>query len=157
MNIPSKEECISILTNNKTPSNVIEHCKAVCEVAEETADKLIKKGIKINKELVSASALLHDIERIKENHIEKGAKLLKSLGFQEVSEVMSKHSLYRPDGIKTEPITFEEKIVFYADKRVKGTEIVSLQERFDDLEKRYNVQLGEEFEFTKKIEAELNG
>jgi len=157
MNIPSKEECMDILNNNKTPSNVIEHCKTVCKVAEEIADKLIKKGVKVNKELVVAAALLHDIERIKENHILEGTKLIKSLGFPEIAEVVSKHSLYRLTGEKIDLNTVEEKILFYADKRALGSKIISLQERFDDLEKRYNVKLGEEFELTKQIEEELNG
>ena len=66
--IPSKEECLSILAKNKTPSNVIEHCKAVCRVAEEIAGNLIKKGIRVNKELIIAAALLHDIEKKSEKH-----------------------------------------------------------------------------------------
>ena len=155
MTIPSREECLSILIKNKTPSNVIGHCMAVCKVAEEIADKLIKKSKKINKNLVIASALLHDIERLKENHVEVGANLLKKLGFPEVSEVVKKHSLYTIGEENITPKTAEEKIVFYADKRVIGNKIVSMEERFKDLEKRYNVDLSKEFKFTKKIEKEL--
>ena len=153
--IPSKLECLSILAKNKTPSNVIEHCKAVCKVAEEIADNLIKKGIDLNKDLVVASALLHDIEREKKDHIEEGAKLINSLGFPEVSEVIKKHSLYKIEDPQRQPKTYEEKIVFYADKRVKGSKIVSLEERFADLKKRYNIDLKKEFEFSKKVEKEL--
>ena len=147
--IPTKEECLAILEKNKTPSNVIEHCKTVCQVAEDTAEDLIKKGVKVNKELVTAAAMLHDIEREKEDHIIAGANLLKNSGFPEVSEVIKKHTLYRLEDIQLK--TVEEKIIFYADKRVKGDKIVSLEERFEDLEKRYNKSFKEEFEFTKKI------
>ena len=153
--IPSREECLDILNKNKTPSNVIEHCKTVCKLAEDIAGKLIKKGIKVNKKLVVAATLLHDIEREKANHIAEGTKLLKSIGFPEVSEVVRKHSLYGIGNENVKPKTIEEKIVFYADKRVKGNEIVSLKERFEDIKKRYNVDLIEEFEFAKKIEDEL--
>jgi|SRR3989338_7941824 len=153
--IPSKSECLAVLTKNKTPSNVIEHSKAVCRVAEEIANKLIEKGIKVNKRLVIAAALLHDIEREKKDHIEEGAKLIKSLGFPEVSEVISKHSLYKIENPERQPNTYEEKIVFYADKRAKGNKIVSLEERFADLKKRYDIDLTKEFEFAKKIEKEL--
>ena len=153
--IPSKEECLSILNKNKTPSNVIEHCKAVCRVAEEIADNLIKKGIGVKKDLVVASALLHDVEREKKDHIAAGAKLIKSLGFPEVAQVIMKHSLYKVEDPKRQPKTYEEKIVFYADKRVKGSKIVSLEERFADLKERYNIDLKKEFEFAKKIEKEL--
>ena len=155
MMIPSKEECLSILNKNKTPSNVIEHCKAVCKVAEEIADNLIKKGISVKKDLVVASALLHDVEREKKDHIAAGAKLIKSIGFPEVAEVISKHSLYKIENPAQQPHTYEEKIIFYADKRAKGSKIVSLEERFADLKKRYDIDLKKEFEFAKKIEKEL--
>ena len=157
MEIPTKEECLIILNKNKTPSKVIEHSKKVCKVAEGTAEKLMKKGIKLNKKLIIAAALLHDIERAKENHVVKGANLLKSMGFNEISEVVKKHSLYRIQQKNKQPRTWEEKIVFYADKRVMGSNIVSLKKRFDALEKRYNISLSKELSFTKKIEKELLG
>ena len=59
--IPSKEECMEILNKNKTPSNVIEHCKTVCKVAEDVTNRLIKKDVNVNKDIVIAAALLHDI------------------------------------------------------------------------------------------------
>ena len=153
--IPSKKECLAILKKNKTPPNVIEHCKTVCKFAEELADSLIKKNIEVNKKLVIASAMLHDIEREKDNHIIEGAKLLKSMGFPQVSEVTRKHGLYKIKDEYLRPKTIEEKIVFYADKRVIGNKIVSLNERVEDLKKRYNIDLSKEFEFAKKIEEEL--
>ncbi|MAE42934.1 hypothetical protein CMO93_04125 [Candidatus Woesearchaeota archaeon] len=155
MNIPSKEECLAILNKNNTPSNVVEHCKAVCNVAEEIAEKLIKKGVKVNKELVVASALLHDIERAKENHVVIGANLLKRMGFPEIAEIVKKHSLYKNSEEGVQLRTIEEKIVFYADKRVKGKKVVSLEGRFEDLKKRYNVELKDELKFCKKLEEEL--
>ena len=91
MNIPSKEEALEILNNNNTPSNVIEHSKAVCEVAEELVEKITKKGIEVNKDLVVAAALLHDVERHKDDHITRGENLLKKLGFPEVAEVIKKN------------------------------------------------------------------
>ena len=156
MNIPTREECLDILNNNKTPSNVIEHSKAVCAVAEEVADKLIKKGIKVNKKLVIAAALLHDIERVKDNHAVTGANIIKKLGFPEVAEVMIKHTLHQVEKEEKRPKMIEQKIVFYADKRAKGSEIVSLEERYRDLRERYKIDLTGEFELSKKIEEELN-
>ena len=153
--IPSRDECLDILNKNKTPSNVIEHCKTVCKVAEDIVNKLLKNGIKVNKEFVIAAALLHDVERVEDNHVVAGAKLIKKLGFPEVAEVMRKHSLYKLDEPSRQPHTVEEKIVFYADKRCIGNKIVRLKERFSSLEKIYNADLSKEFEFTKKVEGEL--
>ncbi|MBI2208592.1 hypothetical protein HYU50_03780 [Candidatus Woesearchaeota archaeon] len=112
MNIPSREQCLQILKNNKTPSNIIEHWA-------------------------------------------RGAELVKKLGYPEVAKVISKHTLYKVEIEENQPKTFEEKIVFYADKRVKNDKVVSLEERYDDIKKRYDVDLGWEMEFTKKIEKEL--
>ena len=153
--IPSKEECLDILNKNKTPSNVIEHSRTVCKLAEDVAEKLIKKGIKVNKKLLAASALLHDIEREKDNHVIEGAKLLKSMGFCEISETTRKHSLHEIEKEKNRPLSVEEKILFYADKRVIGNKIVSLKERIEDLNKRYKRDFSKEYEFAKKIEREL--
>ena len=146
---------LDILNKNKTPSNVIEHSRTVCKLAEDVAEKLIKKGIKVNKKLLVASALLHDIEREKDNHVIEGAKLLKSMGFCEISETTRKHSLHEIEKEKNRPLSIEEKILFYADKRVKGNKIVSLKERIEDLNKRYNRDFSKEYEFAKKIEREL--
>ena len=126
--------------------------KAIPKIAEW----LEKKGIDVNKKLIIAGALLHDIERAKDNHIARGVSLLKKLGFPEVAEVIKRHSLYKIENEEVQPHTFEEKIVFYADKRVIGNKVASLKERFDDITKRYNVSLDNEYKFAKKIEAELN-
>jgi len=157
MKIPTKKECLKLLHKNKTPSNVIGHSKAVCKVAGNIAKKLAGKGVKSNKNLVIAAALLHDIERLKENHVIKGARLLKKLGYPEIAEVVKKHSLYKLEEKDRQPATWEEKIVFYADKKVMGNKIVSLKERFHALEQIYKVNLSKEFKFTKEIEKELFG
>ena len=156
MNIPTRKECLDILNNNKTPSNVIEHCKTVCKVAEEIVEKLIKNGTQVNKELVIAGALLHDIERAKDDHVIRGANLIKKLGYPEVAEVIAKHTLYKIKNKTNQPKTVEQKIVFYSDKRVKGNEIVSLEERYKDIKERYGVDLIEEFELVKEIGKELH-
>jgi len=77
------------------------------------------------------------------------------IGFPKVVEVIKKHSLYEIEKEKNQPLSVEEKILFYADKRVIGNKIVSLKERFEDLNKRYNRDFGKEYEFVKKIEREL--
>lgn len=153
MSIPSKEQCLSILKENKTPSNVIGHSMTVCNFALDLADKLGKKGITVNKDLITAASLLHDIERVRDGHVAAGVKLLKKLGFPEVAEVISKHTLHKLDEKHLK--TVEEKILFYADKRVKDDKIVSLNERIESLEKKYNVDLKKEFGFAKKIEEKL--
>ncbi|MBS3114213.1 HD domain-containing protein [Candidatus Woesearchaeota archaeon] len=159
MIIPTKSECLKILKDNKVPDNIVAHLKAVCDFSMEVVDFLEKKGINVNKDLVVAGALLHDIKKINsEDHVIEGYGLVKSLGYPEVANLIKKHGLYHLEEEEFTPKTWEEKIVFYADKRVKGSKIVNVDERFEYIKQRYkkdNVE--KEVEFTKKIEYELLG
>ena len=150
MIIPTKEECLKILKDSNVPDNVIAHSKAVCNVALKIADLLEKRGINVNKDLVAAGALLHDIKKINSNdHVIEGADFVKALGFPEVALVIRKHGLTHLQNDDFFPKSWEEKIVFYADKRAKNDKIVSVEERFEYIKERYN---REEIALTKKIE-----
>ena len=157
--IPTREECLKILQDSNVPSNIIAHSKQVCNVALKIADLLERKGIKINRNLVQAGALLHDVKKLSPNdHVIEGFELIKSLGYPEVAEVLKKHGLYHLDKEEFLPKTWEEKIVFYADKRVKNDGVVSVEERFEYIKQRYKKEdIGQELRFTKKIEKELLG
>lgn len=155
MEIPSREECLTLLKANNTPSNVIKHCIAVCDFALDLAEKIQKSNHKVNIGLVAAACLLHDIERSKENHVEEGAELLKRLGYAQVAKTAKKHGLNNIyiDGLA--PKTTEEKIVFYADKRVVEDKVVGLRERFTYLEKKYRHDFSQGFRYARQIEKEL--
>lgn len=155
-NIPSREQCLEILHMNGTPPNVIEHCKAVSTFAVLIAGKLQKKNVDVNIRLVEAAALLHDIEKLKPEHVKAGHDLLLSKGFREVAVVVKKHGLENFEDDSYHPKTSEEKIVFYADKRVRDTTVVSLDERFDYIKKKYNfLGIKKEQEYARNIEREL--
>ena len=157
MIIPTREECLKILKENSVPDNIVSHLKAVYDFSLKVCDLLEKKGIHINRDLVAVGALLHDIKKMAPgDHVTEGYELVKSLGIPEVATIIKKHGLYHLEDEEFVPKTWEEKIVFYADKRVKGDKIVSVDERFDYVKQRYkkdNVE--KELEFTKKIEYEL--
>ncbi len=156
MNIPTKDQCIELLKGNKTPHNIIEHCEAVSKFAVAIARKIEAKKIPVNKDLVQASALLHDIEKLKKNHVKAGHDLLVQKGFPDVARVVKKHGLENFDDASFHPKAIEEKIVFYADKRVKDTSIVSLEQRFSYIREKYSVpHIEQEFEYAVHIEQEL--
>ena len=159
MKIPSKEECLDILRENNVPDNIIAHVKAVCDFSMKVADFLENKGVKVNRKLVAAGALLHDVKKLtKGDHITEGYELVKSLGFDEVALLVKRHGLQHLEDDGYEPKTWEEKIVFYADKRCNGNKVVSVDERFEYIKKRYGYYDTEkEFQFTKKVEEELFG
>ena len=112
MKIPTKEECLKILKDNKVPDNIIAHTKKVCEFSLKVCGVLEEKGIHVNNDLVAAAALLHDIKKLKpgEHEIE-GAKYVESLGYPEVAVLIKKHGLKRSFDQEFIPKTWEEKIV----------------------------------------------
>ena len=80
------------------------------------------------------------------------------MGFPEVARIISKHGLAHLDKEECQPKSVEEKIVFYADKRVKHDQIVPVEKRFEYIRERYkspNVEM--EYKFTKEMENELLG
>jgi len=157
MKIPTKEECIVLLRKNNVPDNIIAHTKKVCEFSLKVCDILEERGIKVNRNIVAAAALLHDIKKLEpgEHEIE-GAKLIESFGYPEVAVLIKKHGLKHSFKDEFMPKTWEEKIIFYSDKRVKNDKIVSVDERFEYIKQRYKREIVDrEVELTRKIEKEL--
>jgi len=152
--LPSRKECFELLKKYNTPKNILKHSITVNRFANRLTKLLIAKGIPVNKTLVDRAALLHDIGKFEalnkgESHEEKGYKILKKEGFNEIANIVKKHSLFSVLNKKEAPTTWEEKIVFYADKRVNEDKVVTLEERIVYLKKRY----GKNKRILKRIEA----
>lgn len=157
--IPSREECLKILKDNDVPENVVRHSLKVAELALEIAENLKPKGINADMQLLEAAALLHDLMRGRKgnNHAIEGAKVIAELGYEKVAETVISHGLYNFPDIK--PETIEQKILFYADKRIIEDRVVSIKDRFEDFKKRYSGYDEEErmsqYRFVKEIGKEL--
>ncbi len=161
--IPSREQCLELLKKYNVPQNVIEHCKKVNEVAMFLARKIAERGEEVNLELVDAASLLHDLDKMEDirngggRHGILSREILEKEEYSEVGKIAEKHTMHtiiKEDGI----LTLEEKIVFYADKRVKHDKVVSLDERFKYLRERYpqyleNITRAEPL--VKKLQKEL--
>lgn len=151
--IPTEEECIKLLAKygNSKDSGAFKHSQKVRDVAVFLGKQLGMKGVNVNLELVAAGALLHDIKKYDEleayrngnygffHHIE-GAKIVETEGYKEIAGIIIAHMCSAFfEGFST----IEEKIVCYADKRVNGTTIVPIAERYEDAAKRYSVRSNE--------------
>jgi len=135
---PNEKECLGILSENKVPENVIEHSRTVVKLAVEIAEKMKAKGIEVDVELVRAGAWLHDLDKIetlgmKGCHGRRACEQLREKGLYELAEIAKKHVLENAGKLKT----LEEKIVFYADKRVVENKVVSLRERLKFIRSKY--------------------
>lgn len=91
-----------------------------------------------SKKLVLAGALLHDIAKTpclnnRCEHARQGNAICLELGFPDVAEVVLEHVLlgdFSPSRY-SQGLFLAKELVYYADKRVRHDEIVSLQERLD--------------------------
>ncbi|MEM0492712.1 MAG: TIGR00295 family protein [Candidatus Thermoplasmatota archaeon] len=129
--IPDAEYCVKLLREYGCSDEVINHCKAVCDVALRIAKRL--KNVDIA--LVTAGALLHDIGRGRTHgirHAVEGACIAREIGLpKSLVNVIERHiGAGIPEkeaehlGLPVKnymPRTLEEKIVCHADNLVEGS------------------------------------
>lgn len=154
----NKSEIRKIYKEFHTPPHIIAHMQKVSQLCVKLADSLIEKGRNIDKKSLIYAALLHDVIRVcdmkpfepenfpekpsssdirywknlrikygKIGHEEGMACLLEKRGESYIGNLVRKHSFFKVSELKT----WEEKIIYYADKRIKGDKIVALSERFN--------------------------
>ena len=138
----SREECLELLKRHDLPDNIIQHSILVNKIAVFLAKELQKKGVEIYVDLVDSASLLHDIgrKRIIDNggdHIAEGYEILQNESLISQAIVCRKHGMLSPLNPVTKPKEWEEKVVFYADKRAGEGRAISAKERVEDLKKRY--------------------
>ena len=142
MAIPTRQQSFELLWHHNVPDNVIRHSIVVSRVAARICGALQKEGVKVDSVLVDRACILHDIAKISAKqkgvgHEQLGHEILKKHGYDEVARIVLKHALHYILDKKNAPKTIEEKIVYYADKRVMHHKIVELKVRIDDLKLRY--------------------
>jgi len=131
----------ALLENYKLEDNRIRHSQAVSNFAFELAEKVHAHHpeLGVDPEKVRIAALLHDIGRSRPgDHEINSVAILNSEGLADIAAIVMHGSMYEisvlrgtPDASLL-PRSLENKIVAYADARVKDR-IVSLQERFDEV------------------------
>jgi uncharacterized protein len=137
--IPSRAECHDIMEQYSMLPNIVEHSEQVMNVSLVIMDNL-KSGVSVNRDLVIAAALLHDITKTKsfetkEPHDASAGVLLRELGFPSIAEIVEQHVIFQ--NLNHEGRLEEREIVYYADKRVLHDTIVTIEERLQDLIQRY--------------------
>ena len=142
MSLEKMKTCLALLEKHRVPKNIVDHSLKVHEIAMYLSRQLQIAGTHVNLGLVNDASLLHDIDKHRtlnndENHGVLGEKILLEEGISdEIAACVRKHHLNQI--LEEKPFdTIEEKIVYYADKRVVHDKIVSLDERFIYLKKRY--------------------
>jgi uncharacterized protein len=168
--LPTRNQCFDIIKKYHVPPNIVKHSLATAKLAVFLAKKLKEKDIAVDVELVERACLLHDVARICEvkesdynnigmtvteqektawdklkteykaaGHEDTAYELLKEQ-YPVLALTIKKHRYVSLLDENDRPDTWEEKIVYYADKRVMHDKIVTLKERLDDAHQR-NAQL----------------
>jgi putative nucleotidyltransferase with HDIG domain len=164
--LPTVPECYKLMKElAELPLNIILHSEKVAKVAVFLARKLKEKGEEIDVELVLVSSLLHDIAKpidfknltvnpdftvekptqeqlakwkeLKDKfpgkkHEEAGSILLSD--YPKIAKTIRAHRYhYITEGFNS----WEEKLIYYADKTVMHDKIVGVKKRLEDGHKRY--------------------
>ncbi|MGI6151095.1 MAG: HD domain-containing protein [Christensenellales bacterium] len=125
MKLPDRQECDRIFWECSTPKKVVRHCVAVAEYARSIAKKLHAAGFAIDEAAVFFAGLLHDCKRAEPNHATAAADYLASKGYAELGKLVAAHHDL------PEPVSLDEAaILYYADKRMREDQKVTLAERF---------------------------
>ena len=140
MQIPTKRACFELIRDMEMLDHIVAHSVVVCRVALLLTDKIMSTGNMLNRDLVQASALLHDITKTRsfetgELHSETGCLLLIDKGFTETGAIVRQH--VKLDVYFTSETVTEAEIVNYADKRVLHDRIVSMDERMQYILETY--------------------
>jgi len=150
--LPIPREALELLARAGCTPPVIEHCKAVSQLAVEFAKRAKAQGMNVDIDLVRVGGLLHDIGRSKSHSVDhgvRGGEIASSLGLSEpLKLIIERHvgsgipakeaaelGLPQRDFV---PVSLEEKIVSYADKIVEGKR----RKSFDVTLDRFAKELG---------------
>jgi putative nucleotidyltransferase with HDIG domain len=118
--------------------NIHAHSLQVTRVAVTLCRAQAEAGLDLDEGLITAGALLHDVAKTKClngvcNHAEVGGQICRTHGFSDIAVIVSEHVILTD---YHRPISALE-LVYYADKRVRHDEIVSLDDRQIYIEERY--------------------
>jgi len=133
-----EKKYIQLLREAGCSEKVMAHCKAVCDVALDYA----QRDTLVAVNLVQEGAMLHDIGRGSSHtilHAQRGADLLRAQGFsEEIARIVECHTgagltadectLLRVSPRDCMPRTTEEKIVTHADNLIEGRKRVIIDE-----------------------------
>ena len=128
---PTMAECEAILTHiHPMSAKGLAHGRAVAEVATTLAGALNRQNNRgLDLELCRVCGWLHDLAKGHPHHEAEGARWLEELGFERAASIVAAHKDldWTPEmGIG------ERELVHLADKLVRGSRLVRIEERFEE-------------------------
>ncbi len=151
--VPDEAECVRLWDKYDMLPNIREHCRTVADVASTIVRRaaesgLIPAGRALDVPLATAAGLLHDLAktytiRYSGSHAQLGAAWVRDeTGNPLIAQAVLFHVSWPWQGGLLDDVADPLQlpvIVAYADKRVRHADVVSLDERFEDLVARYGI------------------
>ncbi|HDI59012.1 MAG TPA: HDIG domain-containing protein [Desulfobacteraceae bacterium] len=162
---PTVDQCHQMMTAMEMPAHIVAHSTQVSRVALWLCDAINALAPCLDRGLVQAASLLHDITKARsfstgENHAASGEIYLARQGFRRVGRIVAQHvklDVFDPAGSPT-----EAEVVNYADKRVLHDRIVPLDRRMAYILERYGAadpvrqqRILDLWEETRRLEIKL--
>ena len=152
--LPTRHQCFELMDEFGVPLHIRKHSLAVARLGVFLAKRLKEKSISVDVDLVDRACLLHDLLRIYDLeesgsnryagfrsltrnscHEDAAYELLKDK-YPELALAVKRHRYAALLDEKDKPVTWEQKLVYYADKRVMHDRIVPLKERLEEAHRR---------------------
>jgi HD superfamily phosphohydrolase YqeK len=148
------------------PTHILRHSQAVAKLGVFLAERLVERGIAVDVELVERACLLHDLFRVCDfplqdfgwfeqpvseadkqrwrrlkaehghRHHEDAADAFLRDTYPVLARAIRRHRYTALIDEDDRPETWEEKLVYYADKRAMHGKIVPLAERLEEAHQR---------------------
>lgn len=149
IDLPSISQSHAWLVEQGASANLLVHVDMVAALAYQMAVWLRQAGERINPVLAHRGGLLHDLAKItarplKANHGALAAEMLAEHGQPELAEIARRHMLFNLVDPSNPPCSWEEKLVYFADKLVESSQIVHFRDRLAALRERYKIVAPEE-------------
>lgn len=143
MSVPGREDAAALLISLDPPAWHLRHSRAVAEVAAWLAARAASRDPALDRRLVEAGALLHDVDKLLPpedpardlSHGHGSAAWLRRQGHDELAPIVAAHPVTRLLHADP-PRDLAAAIVAYADKRA-GQQLESMAERFASWDRRY--------------------
>ncbi len=139
--IPDTATCIRLMDEYEMLDNIRHHSLVVARIADALIIELLDDPVGSSapeRALVLAGSLLHDIAKTpcldgNCDHAAAGGDICRKHGYPEVAAIVEEHVILKEHDLQRYENGWftAREIVYYADKRVRHDQVVSLEERLE--------------------------